>query len=60
MWATESSMRGNGASLKKFYTYLNETGLVDGDDLAWLKQKLKDEMPSYLESLRDFDRGYFY
>ncbi len=29
MWASQSSLKGNAASLKKFYTFMYEKGLID-------------------------------
>lgn len=29
MWASEKSIKGNAASIKKFYTFMHEKGLVD-------------------------------
>lgn len=55
MWASESSMRSIAASLKKFYAFLVERGDVDAEDLAGLKAEIKEEMPSWLETLRRYD-----
>ena len=55
MWASQSSIRGNAASLKKFYTFMHEKGLIDGDDLAALKQTIKMEMPEWLATLERYD-----
>jgi hypothetical protein len=55
MWANPSTIKGNAASLKKFYTFMNEKGLVEKDDLQVLKRTIKEEMPEWLETLRRFD-----
>lgn len=47
-WSSESSIRGNAASLKKFYTFLHERGMVTQDDLDMLKEEIKEEMPEWL------------
>ena len=55
MWANPSTIKGNAASLKKFYTFMNEKGLVEKEDLLDLKQTIKDEMPQWLEALGRVD-----
>ena len=42
MWASQSSIRGNATSLKKFYTFMHEKRLVEKDDLVDLKETIKD------------------
>ena len=55
MWASASSIKSNPASLKKFYTFLHERGLVDKDDLDYLKESIKEEMPEWLATLERYD-----
>ena len=55
MWASPSSIRGNAASLKKFYTFLHEKGLIAKDDLNGLKQTIKEDMPEWLSTLERYD-----
>jgi site-specific recombinase XerD len=55
MWASPSSIRGNAASLKKFYTFLHEKGLIDKDDLNGLKQTIKEDMSEWLATLERYD-----
>jgi len=55
MWASESSIRSNTASLKKFYAFMVERGEVDAEDLANLKQVCKEEMAGWLRRLRRYD-----
>ena len=55
MWANRSSIKGNAASLKKFYTFLEEKGLTDKEDLIDLKQTIKEDMPEWLEALDRHD-----
>ena len=37
MWASQSSIKGNATSLKKFYTFMHEKGLIDKEDLIDFK-----------------------
>ena len=55
MWSSESSIRSNAASLKKFYTFLHERGLVSKDDLDSLKETIKEAMPDWLATLARYD-----
>jgi len=55
MWASQSSIKGNATSLKKFYSYLCEMGLVEKDDLDHLKERIKEGMPEWLSTLDRYD-----
>ena len=55
MWASKASIKGNAASLKKFYTFMLEKGLVDEDDLADLKETIKENIPEWLVTLERYD-----
>jgi site-specific recombinase XerD len=55
MWASPSSIRGNAASLKKFYAFLQQKGLIDKEDLNGLKQTIKEDMPEWLATLERYD-----
>ena len=48
LWAGPSAIRSNAASFKKFYTFMNERGLVSGDDLQELKEELKECLPDWM------------
>lgn len=55
MWACESSIKNNAASLKKFYTFLHEFGRIDKEDLEYLKITIKENMSDWIETLRRYD-----
>lgn len=55
MWASQSSIRSNATSLKKFYTFIHEKGLIDKEDLSDLKETIKEEMPEWLATLGRYD-----
>jgi len=55
MWASQSSIKSNAASLKKFYTFMHEKGLVKKEKLIDLKEIIKEEMPEWLATLRRYD-----
>lgn len=55
LWASPNSMRQIGVSLKRFYTFMHEQGHIDADDLADLKETVKEEMPNWVALLRQYD-----
>ena len=55
MWASKSSIKANAASLKKFYTFLLEKGLIEKDDLQELKETIKYQMSEWLATLDRYD-----
>lgn len=55
MWASQSSIKGNATSLKKFYTFLYQKGLIEKDDLDNLKETIKEGMPEWLATLDRYD-----
>ncbi len=55
LWASQNSMRQIAVSLKRFYTFMHEQGQIDADDLADLKETVKEEMPNWLALLRQYD-----
>ncbi len=55
MWASQASIKSNATSLKKFYTFMNEKGLIEKSDLAGLKKTIKEGMPEWLETLNRYD-----
>lgn len=55
MWASPAHIKGNAASLKKFYTFLHERGLVSADDLQELKETIKEEMSEWIGTVDRYD-----
>jgi intergrase/recombinase len=55
LWASESSIRSNAASLKKFYTFLHKRGLVSQEALDSLKETIKAGMEDWLDTLARYD-----
>ncbi|MBC8183369.1 recombinase [candidate division KSB1 bacterium] len=55
MWASESSIKSNASSLKKFYTFMCEMGRVDEEDVEELKIIIKENMSEWLNRLRRYD-----
>ncbi|WP_028581531.1 hypothetical protein [Desulfogranum japonicum] len=57
-WASQSSIKSNAASLKKFYTFMHQKGLIDADDLSELKKTIQEQMPEWLATLKRYDDPY--
>lgn len=55
MWASQSSIRNNASSLKKFYTFMHESKEIDKDCLEEVFDTIKTEMPEWLATLKKFD-----
>jgi site-specific recombinase XerD len=54
MWANESEIKGNAGSLKKFYTFMFEKGLINKEQLADLKDTIKNNQPKWLETMQRY------
>lgn len=55
MWASPASIRSNAASLKKFYQFMVEQDQVDREALDELKNRIKEGLPEWLETVRRYD-----
>jgi site-specific recombinase XerD len=55
MWASVTAIKENAASLKKFYKFMQEKGLVDKEDLQSLLDTVREEMPEWLSTLERYD-----
>jgi hypothetical protein len=57
-WSSARSLKANAASLKKFYAFMSEKGLVKPEELSAMNRQIKEEMPEWLgtmERYRDLD-----
>ena len=54
MWSSESSIRSNVASLKKFYEFMYERGLVSEEALKEMREQIKEELPEWLATMRRY------
>ncbi|MEA5424761.1 hypothetical protein [Synechococcus sp. CCY9202] len=55
MWSNKTTVKANAASLKKFYAFMAERGLVKPEELATLKQQIKDELPDWLGAVERYN-----
>jgi len=51
MWSSESRIRSNVASLKKFYQFVVERGEVSPDKYAQMRMVIKEELPTWIETV---------
>ena len=54
MWSSSAQIKSNATSLKKFYTFMNEKGMITKDDLDNLKVKIKEEMPEWIATMKRY------
>jgi len=55
MWSSPEQIKSNAASLKKFYTFMLEKGMIEKDDLDGLKETIRDEMPEWIATMKRYD-----
>jgi len=55
MWASAASIKGNAASLKKFYIFMQEIGRVETEDLEDMKKTIKENMDEWIATVRRYD-----
>ena len=55
MWSSVTTTKETAASLKKFYRYLSENGLVEASDYQEFFAEVKSEMPEWLRHYRDLE-----
>ncbi len=59
MWASETSIKENASSIKKFYQCMSEKGYISEENYKDLCYELKENMDIFLDSLREFDSGLY-
>ncbi len=55
LWASKSNIKSNATSIKKFYEFMLEKGVVDEDDYFELKEEIKDNMQEWLDTMDRYD-----
>lgn len=50
VWSSKAVIRRNIVSFKKFYTFLNEKGLVSNENLQEMKEVIKCEQKDWLDN----------
>ena len=54
MWASETSVKSNIASFKKFFQWMGETGRVSRETVSDVMTTLKEGRDEFLESVAEF------
>ena len=55
MWASETNIRKNAASLKKFYHFMEELGAVDSREVTGMKGRIREELPEWIATAKRYD-----
>ncbi len=55
MWASESSVRSNARSIKKFYDFMMERGKVEAEAVKDMKKRVKEELPEWVAAVGRYD-----
>jgi len=55
MWANTTAIKENAASLKKFYQFMFERDKISEDSLRELKERIKEDMPEWLDTMDRYD-----
>ena len=55
MWSNKTTVKANSTSLKKFYGFMAERGLIKPEELASLKQQIKDELQDWLGAVERYN-----
>ena len=59
MWSSETSIKQNIASLKKFYSYLQQIGMIKDSDYKLLLEIIREEKDDWLRRLKLYEEGDF-
>lgn len=55
MWSTPVNVKTTAASIKKFYEFLAEQGIVDKAEYAEIADEIKESVPLWQTSCRDYN-----
>ena len=54
-WSSKSQIKGNATSLKKFYQFMLEKGEISQASYEELKEKIKEDMQEWLDTMDRYD-----
>lgn len=57
MWSTPATVRSTAASLKKFYTFMYEKGLIEEEIIEEFKCQLKESIEDWREDCEIYNDG---
>ena len=55
LWASSAQIKASAASLKKFYTFIHQKGLLNQEDLQEFKEMIKEGMPEWIATMERYD-----
>ncbi len=55
LWASKRAVKGYAASLKKFYAFMHEKGLLENDRLDSMKDEIKECIGDWLAAMERYD-----
>lgn len=55
MWSSQTSIKSNISSIKKFYAYMAELGKIDKEDYKELLSTIREEKEMWLENCRAYE-----
>ena len=55
MWASQSQIKENATSLKKFYLFMYEKGLIEWELYEDMVEEIKENMPEWLATMARYD-----
>lgn len=58
MWSSTATIKSTAASIKKFYNCMLEKRNIDKSDYQLFCQIIKDEMPSWLSAMEEYEDRY--
>lgn len=56
MWASQSSIKENASSIKKFYKCMTELNYISQEAYDFLKKIIKENMKYWLKEMTKFDK----
>lgn len=55
MWASESSIKSNITTIKKFYTFMQSLGLISAEELKDLNDEIKEYKQEWIDTVKRYD-----
>lgn len=55
MWSTPTTVKENITSLKYFYSYFNQIGLIDDGELSEMKADIKENKTEWIETVKRYN-----
>ena len=55
MWASESSIKSNIVTIKKFYTFMQSLGLISAEALKDLNDEIKENKQEWIDTVKRYD-----